>query len=384
MVSIKAVSKLLSIIILSFCAVFICSVFLSLYIDLAAIETLLETPESFIVFEMLITTSKITLASAGGIIGAVILIVLLFSIARFISESSAQLGVMKALGYNENRLAFSFAQFGIAVAIGSAAGYIGSCCLGQVFYNAFDAEKALPVEIVFHFHIIVPVITVVMPSLLSAVAAVLYAKVALKKRPLLLMSGAKNEKISKLTEKLQTAKSDRTFITILRSNMLFSNLVLIFFIGFAAFGFSMQTQMAFTMYNANGGSLFMPIVFVAFGLVMGFVTLLLALSFMYNKNGKYLALLKAFGYCSSEANNMLFGGYRIVTYIGFAIGTVYQYFFFVLIIGFFADAGVEQTVDFSIAGFFITLAVFVAAYELIMLLYKRKIAKSSMSQIMQG
>ncbi len=49
----------------------------------------------------------------------------------------------------------------------------------------------------------------------------------------------------------------------------------------------MQTQMAFTMYEATLGNLFMPVVFVSFGLMLGFVTLLLALSFVFKKNAKY-------------------------------------------------------------------------------------------------
>jgi len=63
--------------------------------------------------------------------------------------------------------------------------------------------------------------------------------------------------------------------------------------------------------------------FVIAGHISGSVTLLLALTFIVSKNKKYLAILKAYGYTDGECTKAIFGGYRIVTYIGFAIGTVY-------------------------------------------------------------
>ncbi len=384
MVSTKSVLKLFSIMILSFGAVFICSIFFNYSIDLKSVEPLLVEENHFLVFEAITTQNKVTMASAGGMLGAVTMIVLLFSIARYIGDAGAELGVMKALGYSENRIALRFAKFGLAVLIGTLAGYAGACIAGQVFYNAIDSDGSLPERVRFSFHVVVPLLTVAAPTFLYGAASVLYALLALRKRPLDLISGAKREKVNALTQKLQGKPGEKSFKTQLRRNMLFSNLVLIFFVGFAAFGFSMQTQMAFTMYEATKGTLFMPIVFVSFGLMLGFVTLHLALSFVFKKNAKYLALLKAYGYTGAESNNMLFGGYRIVTYVGFAIGTVYQYFFMKLMIGFFADAYEIPALQFPVLGFFICLAVFVAAYELMMFVYKQKIERVRLQQIMQA
>lgn len=225
---------------------------------------------------------------------------------------------------------------------------------------------------------------IAMPTLLFSAIAVLYAKFLLKKKPLDLINGARKTKINRLTRHLQKNNDDRPFIKELKRNMLFGNLALIFFTGFAAFGFAAEIQMAFMMYDATGGELFMPVVFVSFGIIMGFVTLLLALTFIVKKNSKYLAMLKAYGYTESECGKAMFGGYRIVTYIGFAIGTVYQYFFMKMMIGVFASAYDIPAVKFPVSGFFVTIAIFLAAYELIMLFYKHRIAKIPLKQIMQA
>lgn len=383
MVNVKAALKLISVMILSFGAVFICSIMFNYSFDLKTIAPLIETPQAQAVYDAVMIQNKITIAAAGGMLGAVTLIVLLFSIGRYIADSGAELGMMKALGYSDNRLALDFVKFGLAVLIGTGLGYFGACIIGQSFYSAMDADNALPEKIKFSFNIAVPIATVLLPSLFFSAASVLYAKIILRKKPLDLITHSKKTKVNKLTIRVQSGVGAKSFQKELKRNMLFSNLVLIFFVGFAAFGFAAQVQMAFTMYEATGDSLFMPAVFVLFGLMLGFVTLLLALSFILKKNGKYLAMLKAYGYTDAECNKMLFGGYRVVTYIGFSIGTVYQYFFMKMMLGVFAGAYDIPEVKFPVIGFLITLAAFLAFYELLMLFYKQRITKIPIRQIMQ-
>jgi predicted lysophospholipase L1 biosynthesis ABC-type transport system permease subunit len=370
---------------LTFGAVFICSIFFNYSFDLKAIGHLIDTPQAQAVYDAQIMQSNVTMASAGGMLGAVTMLVLLFSIGHFIQESGAELGVLKALGYSDSRLSLSFAKFGLSILIASALAYGAAAIFAQSFYNAMDGEGILPELVKFRFRWQTPLAFVVAPAILFSAVSVLYAKLSLRKKPLDLIHGARKTKISKLTAKLQNRASDNNFLRGLRRNMLFSNLVLIFFIGFAAFGFAAQNQMAFMMYEATGGNLFMPTVFIGFGLMLGFVTLLLALTFITKKNSKYLAMLKAYGYTDRECGRAMFGGYRVVTYIGFAIGTVYQYFFMKFMIGIFASAYDDvPEVKFSVLGFFVVLGAFLIVYELIMLFYKKKIAKIPLREIMQA
>lgn len=113
MVNVKESLKQISVMILAFGAIFICTVFVNYSIDLKSVEPFIDTPQAQAVYDALTTQNKITVAAAGGMLGAVTLLVLLFSIAQFINESSAELGVMKALGYSENRIALEFSKFGM-------------------------------------------------------------------------------------------------------------------------------------------------------------------------------------------------------------------------------------------------------------------------------
>jgi putative ABC transport system permease protein len=212
---------------------------------------------------------------------------------------------------------------------------------------------------------------------------VLFAKIKLRKNPLDLIKGARREKVSRLTKKMQQKDNTQSFQAIIRENMLLNNLVLMFFMGFAAFGFSCMVQMAFTMLPFDSGGLMIG-VFLAFGLMMGLVTLLLSLTFIVNKNKKYLALMRAYGYTDRECGRAMFGGYRIVTYIGFAIGTVWQFFLIKTMASMFAKSHELDEVLFSWLGLWVTLAVFLVAYELILLYYKWRISKIPLKEIMQA
>jgi|AGTN01.1.fsa_nt_gi Predicted permease. len=348
MVNWKAPLKLISVIILTFGAVFICTIFLNYSIDLKGVAHLFDDPQTKIIYEAQLTQSKVIMATAGGILGAVTLLVLIFSIGQFINESSAELGVLKALGYSENRIAFDFAKFGLSVFIASGSAYFAAVAASPVFYNYLSGNEFPALK--FGLNIQTPLILIIAPTVLFSVFSVFYAVLRLRKTPLDLIIGAKKIKVNKLTQWLQAKERVSPFLIELKRNILFGNLILIFFVGFAAFGFGAQIQMAFTMKSIQDGWL-MPVVFIAFGIIMGLVTLLLALTFVINKNKKYLAMLKAYGYTDGECNKAIFGGYRVVTYIGFAMGTVYQFFLIKSMASLFAGAFDIPEVRFSLLGF---------------------------------
>jgi hypothetical protein len=75
---------------------------------------------------------------------------------------------------------------------------------------------------------------VVAPALFFSALAVLYAILRLRKKPLELIRGASDIKVNKLTQRLQGKGSQLAFLKELKRNVLLNNLILIFFIGFAA------------------------------------------------------------------------------------------------------------------------------------------------------
>lgn len=99
--------------------------------------------------------------------------------------------------------------------------------------------------------------------------------------------------------------------------------MLVFFIIFASFCFSAMTQMSFSMRDLSNEM--MGVMMLVIGLVLAFTTLFLAITTVINGNTKTIAMMRVFGYSQKECCRAILGGYRPLSYIGFAIGTIYQY-----------------------------------------------------------
>ncbi|MCL2234700.1 MAG: hypothetical protein FWC11_02715 [Firmicutes bacterium] len=380
MIGIKSILKLFSLMIITTASVVILTIFVNYIFDMRGIEHLLYNEMQETAFRMQLEMAQMVIYSSATSLAAVSAVVLLFSISQFINESSAELGVLKALGYSENRLALRFAKFGIAVLIGAGLGYLLAFALSPLFYDMIDGGGYLPVRLSFGFNYQTLLIMVVMPTVLFTLLSIFYAKFKLKKRPLELITGAKKTKPSKLNQKLQSKNSDRPFIKELRRNMLFSSIALIFFMALSGFGFGAQIQMAFSMQQVSQ-DVTMAMIFVVMGLVLGVVPMLLSLNFIMAKNRKHLAILKAYGYSEREISKAMFGGYRIVTYVGFAIGTAFQFMITMVVAGIYElDGGVS----FHWIGFIIVLPTFILFFESLMFLYRWRISKVPLKEIMQS
>ena len=84
-----------------------------------------------------------------------------------------------------------------------------------------------------------------------------------------------------------------------------------------------MTQMSFSMKDLS--SEMMGVMMLVIGLVLAFTTLFLAITTVINGNTKTIAMMRVFGYSQKECCRAILGGYRPLSYIGFIIGTVYQY-----------------------------------------------------------
>lgn len=87
------------------------------------------------------------------------------------------------------------------------------------------------------------------------------------------------------------------------------------------------------------------------------------------------------GYKRSTSSLVILGVYRPLTYIGFIIGTVYQYLLLKLMLGLFNDIEMPEY-KFDFKALAITLAVFIVAYELVMYLYTLKIKRVPVKSVM--
>ena len=156
---------------------------------------------------------------------------------------------------------------------------------------------------------------------------------------------------------------------------------LIFFITFAVFCFAAMTQMSCSMDEL--ASRMMAIMIMAIGIVLATVTLFLATTSVIKANSKTITMMKVFGYSAKECGNAVLSGYRPWAYLGFALGTIYQYVLLkIMVTVVFKDVAGVPDYQFDAPVMLITLAAFFALYETIMFFYTKKMQKLSVKEIM--
>lgn len=428
LIGIKNAAKLIGISIIACCAVLVCTMFLNFYLDVRLIKGEITSELSMIFYEAQISTAKVVCLVSGGCLFLTSVVMLIFYIKHYIDTHRKDLGILKALGYSNLRVAENFWVFGISALMGTALGFGGAFLLMPRFYALQNKDKILP-EIAMHFHPVIFLYFVLLPAAGFSVLAIGYAWFQLR-RPVL--SLLKNDfRIQEKTKKAQSRQNglrkkeglneqnrlrrqkeqneqyrsqsqeeqdgqttqkepqrysaepsgENSFLQDLKRNTLRSRKTLVFFILFASFCFSAMTQMSFSMKDL--ASEMMGVMMMVIGLVLAFTTLFLAITTVINGNRKTIAMMRVFGYSQEECCRAILGGYRPVSYIGFAIGTGYQYALLRLMVDIvFRDVKGIPAYQFDFPVMLISLAVFVIVYEILMHVYSGKIKKISVKEIM--
>ena len=104
---------------------------------------------------------------------------LIFYIKLYIDSHSAQLGIVKALGYSRGKIASKFWVFGLSVFAGCAVGFGLAWAIMKTIYKNMTIEGVE--EITANFHIELLFALVVLPTLLFIALSCLYAYFALKR-----------------------------------------------------------------------------------------------------------------------------------------------------------------------------------------------------------
>ena len=167
----------------------------------------------------------------------------------------------------------------------------------------------------------------------------------------------------------------------LKKNTVKQRKSLVFFIAFASFCYADMIQMSFSMDEL--ASLLMGIMIMMIGIILAAVTLFLAITTVVKSNQKTIAMMKVFGYSIKDCTKAVLSGYRPIAYIGFVIGTVYQYGLLKLMVSVvFKDVANVPEYHFDIPVCIFTLLSFGILYEFIMYWYSRKMNKISIKEIM--
>lgn len=378
-VGIKDAAKLIGISIISCCAVLVCTLFLNFHTDIVGIKDVITSERAMAFYEAQVSTSKVVCIVSGGCLLITSVIMLIFYIKHYIDTHKKELGILKALGYSNIRVAKNFYVFGLSVLVGAGLGFGGAFLLMPSFYALQNEDKILP-EITMNFHTELLVFLVVLPTVLFAILSVCFAAHALKKPALALLKDSvqTSAKAHKAKPEKDTARS---FVDDMKKSTLKSKKSLVFFMIFASFCFSAMTQMSAAMKDLS--SAMMGVMILLIGLVLAFTTLFIAITTVINGNTKTIAMMRVFGYSQKDCCKALLGGYRPLGYIGFTVGTVYQYALLKIMVDIvFKDIENVPEYKFDLPVMLLSLAAFIIFYEIVMYVYSERIKSISVKEIM--
>lgn len=374
-VSIKDIYKMIGMLIVSFCAVIVCAMFINYYLDLISVEDLITTNISKVFYDAQCSTSKVVSGLSGGCLLLTTVVLLCFYIGHYIDTHQKQLGIMKALGYTRFSIAKDFWVFGLPIFTGTAFGYLGAHLLMPKLYEIQNKDGYLPdVPISFHPGLCISLIFI--PTAFFSLLAIVYSFFKLKTPALWLIR-------EQSTRKVVTAKrdTDMSFLRELEKSNVRQKKSLVFFITFAVFCFAAMTQMSCSMDEL--ASRMMGIMIMTIGIVLAIVTLFIATTSVIKANRKTITMMKVFGYSAKECSKAVLSGYRPWAYLGFVLGTIYQYVLLKIMVTIvFKDVAGMPEYEFDIPVMLITLVVFFILYETIMFSYTKKMEKLSVKEIM--
>ena len=375
-ITIKDLFKMAGILAVAFCAVIVCAMFLNFNLDLLALKQRADFPVYEPVYKIMEMNGKVICGVSGGCLFLTSIVLLCFYIGHYIDTHKKELGILKALGYSRLQMAVGFSAFGGCVLAGTGLGYGASWLfLMPRFYEMQNKDGLLP-EIRMHFHPWLFLALVAGPTAFFALLAIFYSYHKLGVPALSLLRGTSGTKAKKAKK-----VSCLPFLQELSRSNVRQRKSLVFFITFAVFCFSSMVQMSASM-EALASAMMAAMIF-CIGIFLAVVTLFLATTSVVRANGKTITMMKVFGYGARDCARAVLGGYRPWAYLGFALGTVYQYGLLKVMVEFvFQDMEGMPAYGFDFPAMAATLAAFVVLYETIMLAYARKMEKAPLKEIM--
>lgn len=378
-IQIKDGIKFIAISIISCCAVFVCTLFMNFNIDIVRIKELISKPEVMAFYDAQVTMSKVTCAVSGGCLLLTSVIMLFFYIKQYIDSHRRELGILKALGYSNIKIAKEFWVFGLSVFTGCSLGMALSFAIMPLFYRVMNEDKILP-EVPLHFNLILALYLIMLPTVFFSGLAIIYSYKKLKRPVLELLMDKGKDYSTKKNRKVQK-DGQQSFIQDLKQATVKGRPALMFFIALASFCYSSMMQMSFCMDEVS--SMMFAIILITIGIILSCTTLFLAITTVVNANTQSIAVMQAFGYSWKDCGGAILGGYRPLAYIGFAIGTIYQYVLMKTMINIFSKTAADiPEYKFDTKSFIVVLISFVIIYELVMRRYSARIKKISIKEIM--
>lgn len=372
---VKDITKLFGISLICSCAVLVCHMFLNFNLDLQMMKDTIHNPQLLPLYDALVMSGNVISGISGGCLLLTSVVMLFFFIRNFIDTHKQEMGILKAIGYSRFQIVKGFWVFGLSVLIGSLCGFFAAYLIMPKFYEMQNKDLLLP-EIPIHFHLELLISFVILPTIVFALLSILYGYYKLHTPVLDLLK-------DRVKTKSHKYKKDKglSFMQELQKSTIHTHRSLTFFIMFASFCYSSMMQMSSSVKDLASPMMSFVIVFIC--LILAVTTLFLAITSLLHQNIKNIAMMKVFGYSSKECGKAILNGYRPMVYLGFLIGTLYQYGilkFMVTIV--FADIDTIPVYQFDWGIFFLVLLSFIVLYEGIMRYYTWNMKKISLKEVM--
>ena len=376
-ISIKDLRKLSVVSIISFCAVLVSTLFVNFYLDLQSIEVEKLSLTAKAYYDAQVLIAKFVSLVSGGVLSLLAALLLFFYIKQFIDDHKEELGILKALGYRNVELAKHFWIFSCSVFLGALLGFASSFFFMKDFYGLRNQKALLPnIEIHFHWQLFLAL--VILPTILFALLGIGYALVKLKQPSLYLL---KRLELAQVKQKHRKTKANKPFLKELGAVYFYKRKLLIFFVVFAAFSFAAMMQLSLGMKDFIDGTI--QVMMMGIGVLLSLSILLLCLGTVVQENKAGLALMKAFGYSQKECSQVILTRYRMVAYLGFVLGTAYQYGLMKILLKVIVkDAQGVPANSFDVQLCIITFLAFAILYELLVTNYFKAIRRMTLKEIM--
>lgn len=379
LISIKESYKQIGILVIMACAIFISTLFLNFSIDLYEIEEQLTTPAAFAQFEALSMMGNVICSLSIGCLSATSLLMLVLYIKNYIDEHKKEIGILKAMGYSNVSIAKSFWVFGFNVFLGALLGFIGSHFAMPMFYEMQNEEHIIP-EVLQQFHPELLLYLVILPAFIFACFAIVYSWRKLH-RPVLYLLKEQDMDFKQKKHNLHMKWKHYTFLKGLKKMTIRNRISLSFFVFFGSFCFSSMLQMVGSMNEL--ASEMMAMIMLSMGLILSCTILLLAIRIVVKGNTKTIAMMRIMGYTKNDCQDAILNGYRPLGYIGFLVGTVYQFGLIQIIIHVvFENIDNLPSVQFDWMSFVIVLVAFVCFYEYTIHVYAKRVSSISIKAVM--
>ena len=382
MFSIKDLYRLVVVSVISFCAVFVTNLFLNFYLDISLLDQTNWLPEIQAAYDAQVAISWLIASISGAVLSLTSMLLLFFYIRQFIDQHKPELGILKAMGYKNWEISRKFWIFSLPVGLGTGVGYLYSFAMMPHFYQLRNQSGVLP-EITIMQHWSLFLFLVVLPTLAFTALAVLCASYYLRLPALDLLKRVSSSQKSPKRKATKKIRKDRSFLKDFSASLLWSRKLLIFFVIFGSMCFSAMIQLSYGMKELTDEII--QSMMMSIGTVLSVAILYLSLGVLLQENQETLAIMKVFDYSKNECRKSLFAPYRFLAFLGFVLGTGYQYGIMQLLLR-LMEKSIAQKVeyDFDFGVCLITLLVFTLVYESFIYLSSRKIDQLTIKQVMLG